>query len=76
MKVCGANSQLRDLFIVSSESLYVFCYSTKGGMHLDVCIEIWLVTYKQNSQLKVTRVLVSQKFLSMRPNLRENGRDS
>ena len=63
MKVYGANSQLRDLFIVSSESLYVFCYSTKGGMHLDVCIEIWLVTYKQNSQLKVTRVLVSEKFL-------------
>ena len=80
MKVCGVNSQLQDLFIVSSESLYVFCYSTKGAIHLDVCIEVWPVIYKQNSQLKVTRVWSLKIFVKCAPTLermveivRENG---
>ena len=69
MKVCGVNSQLQDLFIVSSESLYVFCYSTKGAIHLDVCIEVWPVIYKQNSQLKVTRVWSLKIFVKFAPTL-------
>ena len=80
MKVCGVNSQLQYLFIVSSESFYVCCYSAKGAMHLDVCIEVWSVIYKQNSQLKVTRVWSLKSFVKCAPTLermveivRENG---
>ena len=80
MKVCGVNFQLRDLFIVSTESLYVFCYSTKGAIHPDVCIEVWSVIYKQNSQLKVTKVWSLKSFVKCAPTLermvqivRENG---
>lgn len=80
MKVCGVNSQVQDLFIVSSESLYVCCYNSKGAMHLDVSIEVWSVIYKQNSQLKVTRVWSLKSFVNCAATLermveivRENG---